>query len=190
MELVKAGKVQMTASYHYDDMTGESRGGVMPVRFSIGYGDFVEGYCNLREHDFTSSCGRAYMKENGLIGLVVHSNCSYEFKLIDGATIGPANKGATKAKRPENARMQAFLKANGIDATPRYLWEGSMRGCWQVYNPAIPWTDELREKLTALGFLDFDNQPLGQFSGNGGVFSVALRGHNELLNDPQQIQAD
>lgn len=40
---------------------------------------------------------------------------------------------------------------------------------------------ELHNKLNQLGFTSFDGRPLDKFSGNGGVFSVFVRGHNEFL---------
>jgi len=82
--------------------------------------------------------------------------------------------------RPENKQMQEYLKANGITATPKFLHAGSLRGCWRLYDGSQSWNDALREKLTALGFADFDGKPLGKYAGNGGVFSVFVRGHNEL----------
>jgi hypothetical protein len=84
--------------------------------------------------------------------------------------------------RPENKRMQAFLKDHGIIAGVKYLPDGSLRGCWSVYGREQPWTDELCARLGALGFRGFDGDMLNRYSGNGGAFSVFLRGHNELLN--------
>jgi len=95
--------------------------------------------------------------------------------------------------RPENKNMQDFLTDNGIpNVKVKYIWKGSMAGCWRVTgvtNAKKPkcfddkyqkWTPELIEKLTALNFRDFDGQPLGEFSGGGGAFSVFVRGHSEL----------
>ena len=82
--------------------------------------------------------------------------------------------------RPENLKMLAFLRAHYISATPKWIATGSMRGCWRMSNAKSPWTPELVAKLTALGFRDFQGQPLGPFSGNGGRFSVMVRGHEEL----------
>lgn len=81
--------------------------------------------------------------------------------------------------------MKDFLKSNGIDATPKYLPDGSLKRCWRLYNIETKWTQELADRLNALGFTDFDGEPLGPFSGNGGMFSVFVRGHYELLADPQ-----
>jgi hypothetical protein len=91
------------------------------------------------------------------------------------------NKDIPKAKRPENRRMQEFLASKGIQAIPKYLSAGSLKGCWRLSNPATRWSDELANQLNALGFLNFDGRPLGKFDGNGGVFCVFVRGHNELL---------
>lgn len=92
--------------------------------------------------------------------------------------------------RPENKRMQDFLKVNGIDAVPWYIFKGSMKGCWRIYGKhgkgfssdiMDKWTPELAEKLNGIGFRGFDGRPLGQFSGNGGMFMTFVRGHYELL---------
>jgi len=99
--------------------------------------------------------------------------------------------------RPENKRMQAFLKANGIKAVVRYNAAGSMKHTWHLYGKEKggvagfqAWTPELIDKLNNLGFKDFDGGPLQRFSGNGGVFSVSVRGHFELLEDvPEAIPA-
>lgn len=125
-------------------------------------------------------CPKSSSRALPIAHLGVHGNCNYDFRMADGSSFAVSQK-ANKAQRPENQRMQELLRANGIDATPKYIPDGSMRGCWRIYNHALQWTDELRQKLTALGFVDFDNQPLGQFSDNGGMFSVFVRGHNELL---------
>ncbi len=91
--------------------------------------------------------------------------------------------------RPENKRMQAFLKANGINAIPKYISTGSLKHSWRLYGPNgdgwhnyQKWTPELVEKLTALGFTGL-HEPLGKFSGNGGIFSVFVKGHYEFLEE-------
>lgn len=83
--------------------------------------------------------------------------------------------------RPENKRMQEFLRKNGIKARVKYFSAGSMKFTWRLYNPEIPWTRELGFKLEDLGFLNYDNKPFSPYAGNGGVLSVSVRGHNELL---------
>lgn len=77
--------------------------------------------------------------------------------------------------RPENKTMKSYLEENGIEARVKYIRKGSLKGCWRLYNPDLRWTSELIKKLGELGFRDFDGRPLGQFSGNGGVFSVNAR---------------
>lgn len=88
-----------------------------------------------------------------------------------------------KGIRPENRRMQAWLAQHGIQATPKFIHEGSLRGTWRLYNLEQKWTPELAAQLNALGFTHNHGEPLGPFSGNGGIFSVFVRGHNELLHD-------
>jgi hypothetical protein len=94
--------------------------------------------------------------------------------------------------RPENAKMQEYLNQHGIKATPKFLWEGSLKGTWRLYYKArgkshslenyTKWNEnyELMGKLHALGFRDFDGEPFNDFSGNGGVFSVFARVPKEL----------
>jgi len=85
--------------------------------------------------------------------------------------------------RPENKRMQKFLEDHGIKATPKYLATGSTKGCWRLYDYGQKWTEELMNALNELGFVSFDGKPLNKYSGNGGMFQVFVRGHNELLKD-------
>lgn len=85
--------------------------------------------------------------------------------------------------RPENYRMMAWLKERGIVARVKWIATGSMKRTWRLYESSTPWTLDLADRLNALGFVDYNNEPLGQFSGNGGMFSVFVRGHEELLTD-------
>lgn len=75
--------------------------------------------------------------------------------------------------RPENKRLKAYLQEHGIDCTPCFLWQGSMRGSWRLKGKGA-WTLAMARRLTALGFVDNDGQPLGRFSGNGGAFQVVI----------------
>lgn len=84
--------------------------------------------------------------------------------------------------RAENVRMKNFLKCHGVVATPKWISTGSLKRCWRLYDYAQDWTIELAEALNNLGFSDFNHKPLGLYSGNGGRFSVFVRGHEELLN--------
>lgn len=90
----------------------------------------------------------------------------------------------------ENQKMKDFLKENGVDAIPKFLWKGSIKGCWRLYHSVKDkdgksiytnwWGNvELQNKLTSLGFTDWRGQPLSNLSGNGGVFSIFAR--NEEL---------
>ena len=100
--------------------------------------------------------------------------------------------------RPENQRMQAFLKENGIDAVPKYLDKGSCKHSWRLYGvtgekdangyPIYQkwWGNKpLIAKLDALGFTNLFGEKLSDIDGNGGVFSVFVRGHYELLKEPE-----
>ena len=93
--------------------------------------------------------------------------------------------------RPENEKMKRFLADNGVKATPKFLWEGSLKGCWRLHNYKKvngqivfqKWFGDydLQKKLTDLGFVDFDGKQLSDICGNGGSFSVFLR-NNDLTN--------
>ena len=85
--------------------------------------------------------------------------------------------------RPENQRMTEFLKSHGIKARVKYIHKGSVKHTWRLHDAEQTWGDTLIEKLTALGFSDFDGRPLNKYSGNGGHFSIFVRGHYELLED-------
>lgn len=94
-----------------------------------------------------------------------------------------------KNMRPENARMQAFLAYRQIECRVKYIADGSLKGCWRLFNPKMIWSKALAYRLNDMGFVGFDGCALDEYSGNGGVFSVFVRGHNELLqvSVPQQI---
>jgi len=94
--------------------------------------------------------------------------------------------------RPENKRMRQFLLDNGIDAIPKWISTGSLKKSWRLYGKTglktgdmkkdyQLWTPELAEKLTALGFHGLRGPLDPRFEGNGGLFSVFVRGHEELL---------
>lgn len=88
----------------------------------------------------------------------------------------------------KNRAMYEFLKNHGIEATPMFIKEGSMKGCWRLSGKVAnarkianlldryqKWTPEITQKLTDLGFVGFDGQPLGIYSGNGGLFATFVR---------------
>lgn len=77
--------------------------------------------------------------------------------------------------RPENKKMQAWLRGNGISARAKLIRTGSLKGTWRLYNPNLHWTEEIAEKLESLGFRDFDGKPFNKFSGNSGYFSIFAR---------------
>ena len=80
-----------------------------------------------------------------------------------------------------NKEMKEFLSKNGIEAVPKYIESGSLKGTWRIYSKGekimdgsnlLFWTKELAQKMTSLGFRSFDGKPLSVYSGNGGRFSV------------------
>ena len=82
--------------------------------------------------------------------------------------------------KTENKRMQEFLLSHGVKARVKYIPDGSLKHTWRLYNPQQKWDSSLCEKLTSLGFTGLRG-PLDEYDGNGGVFSVFVRGHYELL---------
>jgi len=88
--------------------------------------------------------------------------------------------------RKENLKMRQFLLENGVDATPKYIAKGSLKGTWRLYSKALKtehnaglanWWDRpgLWARLSELGFTDFDGKQLSQYCGNGGLFQVFVR---------------
>ncbi|MFZ2937609.1 MAG: hypothetical protein WA066_02770 [Candidatus Omnitrophota bacterium] len=95
-----------------------------------------------------------------------------------------------------NKRMQDFLRSNGFPyAVAKYFNKGSLRGSWRIYSrPAMEkgdnlwniyekWSEELAERFNALGFTNLWHKPLDKWDGNGGLFQVFVRGHNEFLKE-------
>jgi 2-phospho-L-lactate transferase/gluconeogenesis factor (CofD/UPF0052 family) len=85
--------------------------------------------------------------------------------------------------RIENKNMQAFLNENGVTARVKYLDKGSLKGTWRLYEPKTDWYNNtgLINRLTALGFTNYDGEPLTKFSGNGGTFQIFARATNVVL---------
>ena len=79
--------------------------------------------------------------------------------------------------KAENQKMKQYLASNGIKATPKFLWKGSLKGTWRLYNLKTKWWEnyELMQRLTSLGFKDFDGDHLDNYSGNGGMFHIFAR---------------
>lgn len=76
--------------------------------------------------------------------------------------------------RTENQKMKQYLKENGIDAEPIYIYKGWLKGVWRFHKLGTDWWGnfELEEKLTALGFKDIDGNHLRQSCANGYTFSA------------------
>ena len=83
--LVEAGRIEVVGSYHFDDMDGASRDTAKGMRAAImpaDWRDCKQGVCYLYPSDFTSGSGRAWLGENGIISLHVHSNSNYDLREI------------------------------------------------------------------------------------------------------------
>jgi hypothetical protein len=87
--LIEAGRVVTVGTYHFDDMTGESRSRErMPV--AIGGGDWRErkpGVCYLWQGALGTGSGSCYTRGDNpnRITLIVHSNSSYELEILPKA---------------------------------------------------------------------------------------------------------
>jgi len=118
MKQVQRGNVVKVASYHFDDQDGqEITKSEMPCRILTDHSDFKEGYCNLYPSDFDSGSGRAWLNEDGTITLIVHSNCNYDLKLINGATLAPVTP----------AKFHAQPKPGGIDPVTLGVIEAKLK---------------------------------------------------------------
>ena len=89
--------------------------------------------------------------------------------------------------RAENRRMQEFLQGHGLKVRAKRIHDGSLSGTWRIYSLKQNWTPELAEQFNRLGFVDFDGEALSWVSGNGGLFSVFVRGHNELASPSGRV---
>ena len=90
---VEAGHVSVVASYHFDDMMGASRDTAKGMPAAIRPADWrerKEGVCYLMESDFTSSCGRAWLNENGTVTLYVHGNSNSDLRVAPPSPVGRA----------------------------------------------------------------------------------------------------
>ena len=93
--------------------------------------------------------------------------------------------------RPENIKMKNYLSFYGIEVMPKFIWTGSLKGTWRLYNSKVSWHDNpgLWDKLTQLGFTNYDGQPFNQYNGNGGMFSLCTRFDRtkEFINSKTQL---
>ena len=83
-----------------------------------------------------------------------------------------------------NKEMKNFLAKNGLNCSVKFINKGSLCGTWRVTKKGKEYIDgsnleivkkETIEKLSSLGFKDFDGKDLSIFSGNGGRFCFFLR---------------
>lgn len=86
LNLAKAGRLVAVGSYHFDDMMGQSISkNEIPVRIKDSFDDHKDGFCNLREFDFTCKGGRAWDNGNGTVTLYIHSNSNFDLRIIEAA---------------------------------------------------------------------------------------------------------
>ena len=103
---IEAGKIEVKCNYHmtddyaFDNANDFGKTDWMPARMRhpkyeqrknyVGNtvdvctdDDFVDGYMNLNEYEFTGKSGGAYQYEDGTIHFYVHSNLSYDMRLVE-----------------------------------------------------------------------------------------------------------
>lgn len=84
-----------------------------------------------------------------------------------------------------NKAMKQYLSERGIKAkSVKFIEKGSLKGCWIISNYKQKWTQNLIDRFDIAGFKDFDGKKLGEWSGNGGIFSVYVT-KNINLGQPQ-----
>jgi len=74
-----------------------------------------------------------------------------------------------------NREMKIFLESHGLKLMPKRFDTGSMRGTWRLYNLNLKYTPEIQEKLTGLGFTDWDGSSLDRHSSNGDIVSLCVQ---------------
>ena len=102
---IELGRIEAKCNYHltddyaYDNATGFGRTDWLKCRirrpvfgeYVSEYGftltrcmndDMVYGMMNLTDDDFTGKCGSAWWDDGSTITLVVHSNLSYDMRLV------------------------------------------------------------------------------------------------------------
>ena len=82
--LVEAGKVELVASYHFDDALGTSGhadGAIPCAMIPEDRHTCREGVCYLFPSDFTSGSGSAQRGPDGAVSLYVHSNSNYKLRI-------------------------------------------------------------------------------------------------------------
>jgi hypothetical protein len=111
----KAGKVVVVGSYHFDDMFGEtnSKNCVTPVYIKEEGQENKRGYCTLTAWKFKTKSGCAYDNGNGVITLIVHSNCNYDFKVSEELYKEAAAIADKKNEEYEKEREEYIKKVRG-----------------------------------------------------------------------------
>jgi hypothetical protein len=86
--------------------------------------------------------------------------------------------------KAHNEKIKNYLSQNGINARVKLIEKGSLKGSWRIYAPKVTWygNSELQNKMIELGFKDYFNTPLNDYSGNGGAFMIFARFDLSILN--------
>lgn len=71
-------------TYSFEDMAGEHRSSAhMPVAIKpADWRDAKPGICYVSPWDFDGKTGCCYQDEAGIVTLIVHSNKSYDFRIL------------------------------------------------------------------------------------------------------------
>lgn len=77
----------------------------------------------------------------------------------------------TKAVKTE------IMNLTGLKVNVSFIKTGSLKNNYRVYSRDIKWwgNEKLIEQLSLAGYVDFDNKPLSNYSGNGGLFSIFIK---------------
>lgn len=124
LRMARRGELEVISSYHFDDpFGGETSKQVLPVRVRNGHNDTREGFCNLWESDFKSSCGRAYQNPDGTIHLSVHSNCFFDLRVKSG-NVKPQSQPTFGTPEEFKTKVLAFADLVDVQTAMRLIREG------------------------------------------------------------------
>lgn len=82
MRKVQKGLMLARTEYAYDGRSITQDKEWIPARLSSGYGDFKEGFYNLREYQFEMRSGYAVVDEKGIISMCITQNHYVQFKEV------------------------------------------------------------------------------------------------------------
>lgn len=79
---VEKGIMLARTGYSYDGRTVKQDTEWIPARLSSDYGDFKEGFYNLRDYQFKLKASRAWIGKTGIITLMITQNYYVELKEV------------------------------------------------------------------------------------------------------------